>query len=525
MATKFAYPVSVVPFGAGQGLYDSRKSPRMVWAPRLKRGQSSTRRFARLETIGDYAGGLAAVLLITVFYAHGPSVNITTIALTYLLAILAASAYLAPGVSIFMCVASMLAYDYFFLPPVGTLNITDPRDWVALFSFLITALIGSQLSTRARQKAKEAIEQRREMQILYELSGRMLSTDDPFHLFNAIPLHIMELFHAPAAALFVSDRGEMFHSGTDVPELDVHYLKAVAAGETAGLDCGQNLFFVPLRLGARVVGALRISGAAPSSDALLEATGMLLAVVLDRTRAIEHVAKVEATRQSEQLKSILLDAITHDFRTPLTSIKVSATGLLDDLEFDREQRKELLVIIDEECDRISNLVGQAAEMARLESGEVKLSLASHSIGEFISEALAECGSVTRERPIRLHEKNQELRLLVDLPLATKVLTHLVTNAHLYSSPGQPITIKAEERQGFHVISVADEGPGIEEMEVGRIFEKFYRGKDQNYRVKGTGMGLPIAKAIVEAHGGSISVVSRVGHGSTFTFSLPMERCS
>jgi two-component system sensor histidine kinase KdpD len=116
-----------------------------------------------------------------------------------------------------------------------------------------------------------------------------------------------------------------------------------------------------------------------------------------------------------------------------------------------------------------------------------------------------------------------LRLLVDLSLAKKALVHLVTNAHLYSSPGQSITIATEERGRFLIINVADRGAGIEDTEVSHIFEKFYRGKNQRYRVQGTGMGLPIAKAIVETHGGTIGVFSRLGQGSVFTFSLPIER--
>jgi two-component system sensor histidine kinase KdpD len=231
-------------------------------------------------------------------------------------------------------------------------------------------------------------------------------------------------------------------------------------------------------------------------------------------------SKIESMRESESLKSVLLDAITHDFRSPLTSIKASVTGLLDDLEFDREQRRELLTIINEECDRINRLVGEAAEIACLESGEAKLDLASHSMGELLSAALPECKSVTANREICLDVKHQDSRLLVDLPLAKRVLVHLITNANLYSSPGKPIRIATKVRGRFHNFSVSDQGPGIDNTEIDHIFKKFYRGKWQRSRVHGTGMGLPIARAIVESHGGTMRVVSRPGEGSVFTFSLP-----
>jgi two-component system, OmpR family, sensor histidine kinase KdpD len=232
---------------------------------------------------------------------------------------------------------------------------------------------------------------------------------------------------------------------------------------------------------------------------------------------------IPSTHESERLKSVFLDAIAHDFKTPLTSIKLSVTILLGDLETDLEQRKELLTIIDEECDRINRLVSEASEIASLESGEMKLNLASHSIEDLISAALTDCRSVTSNREICLDVKHLDSRLLVDLSLAKRVLVQLIANAQLYSSPGKPITITTKRGDKFHDISVADQGPGIEEEEIGHIFEKFYRGKNVRYCVPGTGMGLPIAKMIVEAHGGTIRVVNCAGRGSVFTFSLPANR--
>lgn len=236
-----------------------------------------------------------------------------------------------------------------------------------------------------------------------------------------------------------------------------------------------------------------------------------------------QTSKTMSTQESERLKLVFLDAITHDLKTPLTAIKASVTGLLDGLKTDLEQRKELLTVIDQECDRINRLVSEALEIARLESGELKLNLASHSIGEIISAALADCRSVTSKREICLDVKHLDSRLLVDLSLAKRVLVQLVTNAQLYSSPGKPITITTKQRDKFHDISVADQGPGIEKDETERIFEKFYRGKNVKYRVPGTGMGLPIARMIAEAHGGTIRVVNCPGQGSVFTFSLPAKR--
>jgi two-component system sensor histidine kinase KdpD len=162
-------------------------------------------------------------------------------------------------------------------------------------------------------------------------------------------------------------------------------------------------------------------------------------------------------------------------------------------------------------------------MARLEAGEVKLQLEPVRADDLIAGALDVCKGVLGTRPIRMESKNPDLRVRVDFARAQEVLVHLIQNANLYTAPDTPITIGAEEKDEFVQFSVADQGPGIGEAELGLIFDKFYRGTDQRYRVQGTGMGLPIAKAIVEAHGGTIGVISQVGHGSVFSFSLPILR--
>jgi two-component system sensor histidine kinase KdpD len=249
--------------------------------------------------------------------------------------------------------------------------------------------------------------------------------------------------------------------------------------------------------------------------------GSLIAIAIERAHAIEMVGKTEAAREGERLKSALLDAIAHDFRTPLTSMKASVTSLLSPAHLQEDQRVELLHIIDEECDRLNRLVGEAAEMARLEAGEVKLQAVALRVMDLITAALEVCKGALGARPIRINLKNPELQVRADLARAREVLVHLIENANLYSSADTPITITGEENDDFVSLSVADQGPGIEDAELGLIFDKFYRGANQRYRVQGTGMGLPIAKAIVEAHGGTISAVSQIGKGSVFSFSLPI----
>lgn len=468
-----------------------------------------------------FAAALGIVLAITFVYQKALGVNATTVALTFLLAILVVSTVWGLAVSVFMSIAATLAYNYYFLPPIGELTIADPQNWVALFAFLVTAVMASHLSARAKQQADDAHRRRREIEKLYAFSQQLLGAGNVIELLNAIPGHVVESFEAGAAALFLASKEKIYRSGQDIPQLDADRLKTVIAREEPVVDAERRLCFMPVRLGVRVIGSLGISGPVLSRQTL-EALGTLIAIAIERARAVEQLSKTEASREGERLKSALLDSITHDFRTPLTSIKASVTSLLTNPTLNEKQRQELLTVINEESDRLNRLVGEAAEMARLDAGEVELKLEPHRIEEVISAALEECKSLLGNRPVQLHIPENLPPVRVDLNRAKEVLIQLLENAHQYSPKDQPVSVSAEVNSDFVVTSVADRGPGIEELELGLIFDKFYRGRDQRYRVQGTGMGLPIAKAIVEAHGGTIGVICQLGKGSVFSFSLPID---
>jgi two-component system, OmpR family, sensor histidine kinase KdpD len=486
-------------------------------------GDASTfKRIAR--AIGAPVVGVSAVLLITEIYRHVPLANETTVGFTFLLAILIASTIGGLRTAIPMSVAATLAFDYYFIPPVDTWNITDPQDWVALSAFTVTSFVGSTLSAWARRQTKEANRQRTEAEQLYDLSQRLLSAGDSLELCNAIPSDIVDAFRARAAALLLTDGQTIFFSPGGLHQIDATLLKTSLGNKDVRVEGDKGLSFVPLRMGINVIGGLAIAETS-LSVATLESLGSLVTIAIERARAIEQVGKIEALRENERLKSALLDAITHEFRTPLTAMKISVTGMLSDLNFDRAQCRDLLTMIDEGCDRIDHLVDEVSEMSRIESGETQLEFRRHSVGELIEAALDDCRGVLGSRPIERGIANEAVAIRADLFWATKVLVHLISNANLYSSAGTPITVRTETKHGLVFFSVADRGPGINQSELGRIFEKFYRGEEHRCRVQGTGMGLPISKAIVEAHAGTIGATSKVGEGSVFYFSLPIDRSS
>jgi two-component system, OmpR family, sensor histidine kinase KdpD len=469
-----------------------------------------------------FAVSLAIVAGLTLFYRHALHVNQTTIALTFLLAILAVSAVWGMAVSVFMSVAAVLTINYFFLPPVGTFTIADPQNWVALFAFLVTSIMGSQLSARIRKEADEAHQRRREIERLYKFSQKLLAEGNVIQLMNAIPNYIVESFEGGAAELFLPQKDKFYRSGFGAAHLDEEKMKSVFLRDEGIVEAQEGLYFIPVRMGVRPIGSLGISGSRLSRQTL-DAVGSLVAIAIERARAVEKLGETEAERQGERLKSALLDSIAHDFRTPLTSIKAATTSLLAEETSDRGQTHELLTIINEECDRLNRLVEEAAEMSRLEAGEFELDLAPTQIGDIIEAALAQCNAALAGRNVDVKLSPGLPPVRADLNRIKDALVHLIDNANIYSPKEAPITISSELTGDTVTTSVADRGPGIDDFEQGMIFDKFYRGKDQRYLVRGTGMGLPIAKAIITAHKGTISVTSQLGHGSVFSFTLPVDQ--
>jgi len=468
-----------------------------------------------------FVAAVVIIMGITLFYRKVETANHTTIALTYLLAILVVSTIWGLGVSVFMSCVAVVAFNYFVLPPVGRVTVSDPQNWVALFAFLVVSVLASHLSTRARQQAEKASERRLEVEKLYTFTQGLLESGNVIQLLNAIPAKIVDTWEVGAAALLLDEKQKIYRSGPAVPHLDLESLKAIVAREEPVIDVDAGLCFVPVRLGLRPIGSLGISGTVLSRQTL-EAIGTLIATAMERARAVEQLGQTEAAREGERLRTALLDAVTHGLRTPLTSIKASVTNLLSNPGLNPAQEREFLTIIDEETDRLNRLVGEAAEMARLDAGEVELKLQPHPIEDVIQAALSQCGSTLANRLVQVNVAPSVPRVRADLARVREALAHLIDNANRYSPPGQPITITAEANGDFVTTSVADRGNGIEDPEQILIFEKFYRGKDQRYAVQGTGMGLPIAKAIVEAHGGSMSLTSQRGHGSVFSFTLPID---
>jgi two-component system sensor histidine kinase KdpD len=458
--------------------------------------------------------------LIVFVYAKLLHVNPTTAAITFLLVVLSVAAAWGLRYALVLSFVAALCYDYYFLPPIGQFTISDQQNWVALLAFCFASLVASNLSARARRQTAEAHRRRREVERLYVFSQQLLIADNVLELLKTVPRYLLETFGGDHAAIYLAARDQAYRSDPDRQEIPMEEMRDVSLRGELMVNQSRRVCIAPLRMGIRSVGSMGISGEVLSRETL-EAVGSLIATAIERARAVENLTHTEATQESERLRSALLDSVTHEFRTPLTAIKASVTTLRSEATLAPDQQQELLTVIDEESDRLNRLVGEAVEMAQLDAKEVKLDLRPHQIREAIDTALEDSKQVLNNHPIEVRLPDRLPPVLMDVNWIKKVLQHLLENAAKYSMPGSPIFVSSEAKNSRLITSVADRGAGIDDLERSMVFDKFYRGQSQRYRVQGTGMGLAIVKAIVEAHGGRIEVTSQLGHGSVFSFGLPL----
>jgi two-component system, OmpR family, sensor histidine kinase KdpD len=483
---------------------------------------------------------LCGVALMTIFYRFiFPEVNTTTVALSFLLVVLAAaSAYgLLPG--IMGAVVGMLCFNFFFLPPHGTLTVQDPQNWMALFTFLVTAIIASQLSSAARARARDADKRREEVWKLYKLSRAIIATPDSETNVSSIARQVVDVFEFNHFSVFkpdMSGRWERLAHASEAPltPAESEIANAYFAGEMKVVKTYDELkptskeqplaiAYTPLKVGVKPMGVMVL--ASPSIErGTVEAIAGLVALALERARFLKEISRSEAIRQSDELKSALLASVSHDLRTPLTSIRAAIDSLLlDEIEWSPTALREFHLIISEEVQRLTNLVQNLLEMARIDAGELNMSRRWGSVSEVFTNVLERTSSATRDHRVCV-DLDENLPLMnLDSRLIAQVLTNLVENAAKYSPTGAEIVIKGEVDAGNLILSVADEGEGILPDEQAKIFDKFYRStRSDRHNKEGTGMGLAIARGIIEAHGGRIWVESTPEQGSKFSLAIPVE---
>jgi len=470
---------------------------------------------------------LAGVAVITYTAFSVIPHNPTTVGFAYLLLVLVIASTWGLAEATLASLAATLAFNFFFLPPIGKFTIADPQNWVALFSFVATALITSRLSARVKKQAFDAVERQRDIERLYTFSRAILLIDPVEPVAKQLARKLAEVFGLRAVVLYDRRTGEIHRAGPSDFDGMEDQLRDAAFQGTSFFDPDHQRVITAVRLGSEPIASFAIQGAF-MQDSVLQGISNLIAIGLERARAQDLAHQVEAARRSEQLRTTLIDAMAHEFKTPLTSIRAATTSLLSSPDQPIESRTELLEIADEEARHLQALIDDAVDMARLESdNRVQIRRELTDPKELMAEVVASLHMQIDNRPVEISSDGSLPQLALDRRLLKLALKQVLDNALKYSPPRSPVTVRVSNgpvSNGSRAVNfeITDHGQGIPEQEQGRLFERFYRSPSVKNQVPGFGLGLAIANNIVLAHHGELTVNSRPGE-TTFRVTLPLER--
>lgn len=466
---------------------------------------------------------------------------LNNMALVFLTAVLASAVTGGLAPSLYASVVSVLAFNYFFLPPLYTFTISDPENIVALFVFAVVAVIASNLTARVRAQAVTARARAKTTEDLYLFSRKLAGVITMDDLLWATAYQIAAMLKAHVVLLLPEGESVAVRAGyppEDVIE-DADLAAAIWAWENnrptgRGADTlpGAKWLFLPMRTGRGLVGVVGIdTGGAgartgsfltPDQRRLLDALIDQAALAIERVTLAEDVDRAKLAAETERLRSALLTSISHDLRTPLASILGSATSLksygpmLDDAA-----RLELTSTIQEEAERLNRFIANLLDMTRLESGAIRPRADAVDLSEVVGSALERVGRILAGHRVTMDLAADLPMVEIDAVLFEQALFNLLDNAGKYAPAGSLITVRARAEPGRVRVEVLDEGDGIPPEDVERIFDKFYRVHAQDRQRAGTGLGLAICRGFVEAMGGTIAAANRRDRsGAVFTLTLP-----
>lgn len=511
-----------------------------------------------------WVGYLAAALgvagvtwFIGALRTHAQIANISSL---YLIVVLAVAATFGGGPAIVASILAFLTFDWFFVEPIGELTVSDPEQWLALGLFLVTAVVTSQLAAGQRRRAAEARRREQEATALYALNSLIAQETDPRRFIPNVATHFADEFALVGIAVLVPDEtGQLEASLTDGrPIVDSPTDRAVAAwvfehGDTVVLGSQRSglrvlgdrsrppfskerggrdslgTAYVRLRAGERRVGVLRLVRAprAPALTAeqrrLLEHAGQQIGIALDRARLRSEAAEADALRRADAVKSALLSSVSHDLRTPLALIKAAAGSLRQrDAEWTSDEREAFAIAIEQDADRLDRIVGNLLDVSQIEAGTLRPDRQYYPLGALVDDVLERLGPLLAGHPVAVEVPDDLPPVFVDYVAIDRVLSNLLENVQHHTPAGTSIAVSARRAEAGVVVSIADDGPGIRPTDLPHVFDKFYRGgASRPGAARGSGLGLAVARGLVEAHGGSIHVASGPGAGAVFQFTLPL----
>jgi two-component system, OmpR family, sensor histidine kinase KdpD len=492
-----------------------------------------------------YAGsGAAVALALGAAWLIERFIGLQSISLVFLMAVLGSAIVWGLWPALFASFLSVLAFNFFFLPPIYTFTIADPENVVALFFFLLVAIVVSNLTAGTRRQILAARKSAKTTAELYGFSRKVAATGTLDDLLWATTYQVSSMLKLHTVVLLPDmETGGLAIASAYPPEdvLDTADMAAARwcwehnrpAGQGADTLPGGKWLFLPLRTGTGPIGVIGIDRdqpgplLTPDERRLLDALADQAAVAIERVSLARGLAEARVSAETERLRAALLSSISHDLRTPLASIIGSVSSLRSYPErYDCHQRAELLETLQDEAERLNRFVGNLLDMTRLESGAIELKLELVDVSEVVGAALERAGSVLAHHQIEIEIPPDLPMLRIDALLFEQVLFNLLDNAAKYSPSDSRIDVRVHRRGETVVIEVLDEGPGIPSDELERVFDKFYRVHAQDRRRAGTGLGLAICRGFVEAQGGRIEARNRPDRaGALLTIHIPVPEAT
>ncbi len=491
-------------------------------------------RLTARQALGASAVVIASTLVTQFGFGRG---KLADVAMLYLLGVVIVSLRFSYSAALLAAVLSVLAFDFFFVPPYYTFAVSDFSHIVTFAVFFVVAVVVSNLTKRIREQADSARDRERHAASLYAISREINLTHSRERLLETAARHLRDVFASKVAVLLPVEDGMLEPALADADTLApgdkdlgvaewawLHQQPAGAGTDTLPMA---RALFVPLRGSRGRVGVLALYASPqsrleePDERHLLNAFAGLVGSALERTQLVEEARRATLRAETEQLRNALLSSVSHDLRTPLAVVTGATTALLDENgPRDETSRRELLETARQEAERLNRLVGNLLDMTRLEAGALKVRKEPQPIEEVIGAALNRIEDRLRGRQVHTSVPRELPLVALDPALIEQVLVNLLENATKYTPPESPIDVAVHSNEDEVVVEVGDRGPGIAPENAERVFDKFYRVREGEGG--GVGLGLTICRGIVSAHGGRIWVEPRPGGGAVFRFTLPLE---
>lgn len=527
-----AHNINVYLLGSPRGEARERETPLPAREDRLDK--------ARKPRYRGYLWATAVIalcsLLAEIMFGRFEIANLVMI---YLLGVIFVATRYGRGPSIVASVLGVAALDFFFVRPYLTFTVSDTQYLITLAAMLVVAVVTSQLMANVRSQAKVAAHRERRAKVLYAMSKELSANRDEHEIVRIAVRHIHAEFGSRNVILFPDENGRIVYPrdrglkdslhGCDLSVAQWVYDHNEVAGQGTNTLAGSEAVYFPIASADKVAGVLVLLPVnlrrifLPEQQRLLETFLSQIAQAIERARSAEQARRASVQMEAERLRNSLLSSISHDLRTPLATIVGSSSTLIEeDGALKTEDRCELARAIYDEARRMSDLINNILDMARLDAGVVRLNKQWHPLEEIIGTVLTRLHKRLEGRPVTVKLPPGCPMIHADSVMIEQVLLNLLDNAARYTPPGSPIEITAEISPFAAEVSVADRGPGIPKGLENQLFEKFFRLKNEAAQ-SGVGLGLAICRAILEVHGGSIFAHNRGSGGAIFSFVLPLEQ--